>query len=231
MVRMIGMLFVILVIVSGCGESHDLELREVESEVDSIIGRLGRPNLNDPWHAYMTRVQAVTNPVLRAKYCMLQRRKLLQVELLGEDFESLSRMFDQVAIGLAPNPSTKPGTRWLVEDDCKAQIEKLSWMRRQLDRWRSFGERHWRDRTGSDDENRRAWCFAYRHCLGVYETALLMLEKRFDAYCLMLKATPEDRARARTLIESFLGRSIRSKDEMAKAWQLRCVSDEMKAIK
>ena len=57
-----------------------------------------------------------------------------------------------------------------------------------------------------------------------------MFEQQFEGRCRSYNATAEERARAKALVESFLGRPMRTKDEVRRDWQERKMSDEMRAL-
>lgn len=57
-----------------------------------------------------------------------------------------------------------------------------------------------------------------------------MFEQKFDGRCKSYNATAEERARAKELVEAFLGRPMRTRDEVLRDGQDRKMSDEMREL-
>lgn len=57
-----------------------------------------------------------------------------------------------------------------------------------------------------------------------------MFEQKFDGFCKSYNATAEERARAKELVEAFLGRPMRTGDEVLRDGRKRKVSDEMRVL-
>jgi len=221
---------VMCVLVLGCGKEPKPELGEIEGVIDAAIRTLGEPNKVNPWYRYTEVCQSTTNLELRAQYSRLRDEKLLLVEIVGEDYEKQSRLFTQVALGLS-GPRIKFSGRWTLEDDYAAQIAKLTWMRRQLNKWKPMVGKNSEMLRNESRDKYRAWKLCYQHCLGMYESCLYVFEKRFDEYSKMLQADEQERKRVRVMIESYLGRKIRTKEEMEESFRKNLKSEEMRAIK
>lgn len=199
---------------AGCGSRSDAELATIEPAVDKAISQLGAMGVRNQWDDYMRLFQATTNRELRAKYSRLCRQKLLAVEISGDDYGAQSRVFNRVADGLSPNPASLATQRWTIVDDCAAHIEKLKWMRRQLDKWKAVsGGRAEKLRADSPDKLKE-WRKAYGWCLDRYETDLNTLEGGFDFMCKVLRASDDERCRAKSLLEKYYDRPLRTKEEV-----------------
>ena len=230
MVRKIGLTIIAFSILAGCREKLDPELAAIEPVIDTAISQFRISGLLNQWTEYEKIVQATTNRELRALYSQFRRRKLLVVEIDGDDFETEARVFNLVAEGLLPNPTSSLAWRWTIEDDCAAHIERLKWMRRQLDKWKAMvGESSERLRLGNPAKFKE-WGRAYARCLGIYETSRAKIEERFDFMCGVLQSTDEERSRAKRMVEKYLGWQIRPKDVVEEHMRSGFKSEEMKAI-
>ena len=229
MVRTVGIALAAVMVLTGCGIRTDPELAAIEPEIDAAIARFGSGAWN-PWSRYSEIFQSTTNRELRAKYSRLRRQKLLAVEIEGEDYAAQARVFDRVATGLYPNPASTTAWRWTIEDDCAAHIERLKWMRRQLDKWKSIVGRR-ADRLREEDPAKfRAWNAAYQRSLNQYECDSYLLEFRFSDMCKTLLATELERSRAKAMVEKHLEHPLRTKEELEKVKRLGVRSEEMKAL-
>jgi len=229
MVRAFGFASVMALLVIGCGRDGDSDVRAIESEVDSVILKLGTPNLHNPWFRYVEMLKAITNRATKA-YCNAYRRnKLLAVELAGDDFEKLQRTFDKISISLLPTSTVKNG-RWTFEDEYSCALEQVEWIRRQLGRLREIGGSKPENHKREDVVKYDAWCKTYRYCLGRYENHLFMLENKFEEDRQFYKPSDEEYARTKAKIEAFLGHKIRSAAEMHEVWRNKVPSKEMDAI-
>lgn len=230
MVRKIGLVLIVLPAFAGCGKKIDPELALIEPVIDETISRFRMSGVRNQWDRYNELMQATTNRELRARYAQCCRRKLLAVEIGGDDYATQSRIFNRVAEGLLPDQTTTTAWRWTIEDDCAAHIGRLKWMRHQLDKWKTMvggsAERLCADNPAKFKE----WCESYASCLGKYETSRAMLEEGFDCMCKVLRATAEERRRAKMMVEDYLGWKIRPKEEVDALLQSGAKSEEMKAI-
>ena len=57
-----------------------------------------------------------------------------------------------------------------------------------------------------------------------------MFEQQFEGRCRSYNATTEERVRAEALVETFLGRPMRTEDEVRQDWRERKMSDERRAL-
>lgn len=214
----------------GCDRQKDPFLREVEKEADRAIQKLGEPNRRDPLLRVGDLIQSKTNRAVRAVCYRMLEDKLCDVKLLGDDYERQCSVFVNVWSWLMPYRWSETG-RWTIEDECKAKIRQFGWMRRELDRWKAMASNGESSRLRKDNPRKfESWRRAYRYCLGRYETSVASFERIFDSDCKRYHASDAERARAKALVESFLGRPMRTRDEVIRDRRERKMSDEMRAI-
>ncbi len=230
MVRHVFLGILLAMAAVGCDRRKDPFLREVEKEADCAIRRLGEPNRRDPLLRVGELIKSKTNRAVRAACYRILDDKLCDIKLQGDDYARQCRVFLTVWSWLLPYRWSETG-RWTIEDECKAKVRQLKWMRRELDRWKAMSSNGEAARLKKKDPVKfESWRRGYRYCLGRYESLVFSFEKQFDGLCEFRHATDEERSRAKALVETFLGRPMRTKEEMKRDWQERKVSDEMRAI-
>lgn len=216
--------------VLGCDGGKDPFLRKVEKEADRAIRRLGEPNVRDPLDRVGDLILSETNRAVRAACYRILDDKLCDVKLQGEDYERQCRVFVNVWSWLMPYRWSETG-RWTIEDECKAKIRQFGWMRRELDRWKAMASNGESVRLRKNNPQKfESWRRAYRYCLGRYETYVASFERIFDSDCKRYNATDEERTRAKELVEAFLRRPMRTRDEVLRDRQERKTSDEMRDL-
>jgi len=222
----------LLLALQGCRRQDGLVPREIEKEIDVAIRELGSFGLRSPWLHVTEMVGALSNGEVRAACRKMRQDKLYAVELRGTDYSQQLRLFEGVWVGLHPDDHVKGvGMPWEIEDECNAAVRRFRWMRRELDRWKGMV----RDGTAiqlknEDLQKYESWRHAYRWCLDLYESQVALFERRFDFFCKTYKSTAEERARAKALVETFLGRPMRTKEELDRDRQEHKMSDEMRAL-
>lgn len=232
MVKSAVVLCCLLLAVLGCRRQEGLVPREIEKEIDIAIRSLEAPGSRSPWLRVTEMVRSVSNAEARAACRKMRQDKLYAVELRGADYNRLLRLFEGVWVGLHSDSQVKDvGMTWRIEDECNAVVRRFRWMRRELDRWKEMV----RDGTAiqlkkEDLQKYESWRHAYRWCLDLYESQVVLFERRFDFFCKSYNATAEERARAKALVEAFLGRPMRTKEELDRDRQERKMSDEMRAL-
>lgn len=233
MVRKSAVLCCLLALsVQGCRRQNPLVPPEVEKEIDIAIQKLGNSNVMHPWRRVMEEMRAISNDEVRVACRQMKRARLFAVELTGDDYERLTRLFRNVWTGLLPYSGTKAGAgRWTIIDACEAEVRRFTWMRRELDRWKAMAQdgRAAKMRTESPVEYGN-WRRAYRYCLEEYESQVRLCELWFEDRCRDSHAIAEERERAKSLLEEFLGRPMRTKEELQKDRRERKTSDEMRAL-
>ena len=214
----------------GCDRGKDPFLRKVEKEADRAIRRLGEPNVRDPLDRVDDLIQLETNRAVRAVCYRMLQDKLCGINLQGDDYERQCRVFLTVWSWLLPYRWSET-ERWTIEDESRSNVQQFKWMRRVLDRWKAMAS------NGEDARLRRenpvkfeSWRRDYRYCLGRYESLVSMFEQKFDGFCKSYNATAEERARAKELVEAFLGRPMRTRDEVLRDRRERKTSDEMRDL-
>ena len=233
MVKGVAVLCCLLALaVQGCRRRDGLVPHEIEREIDVAIQKLGDPNIRRPWQRVTEKIRAISNEEVRVVCRRLRQDKLYAVELCGTDYNQQLRVFEKVWVGLHPDDQVKEaGNPWKIEDECKATVRLFMWMRRELDRWKEMVRDGSAIRLRNKDPGKYgSWRCAYRWCLDLYESQVSLFERRFDFYCALLGATADERARAKALVEAFLGRPMRTKEKLERARHGRIVSDEMQAV-
>lgn len=221
-----------MLVVVGCWRQDEGLPYEIEKEMTATIRRLGDANVQAPWSGLDKKMECVTNGKVRAEFHRRLQARLFAVELTGDDYERLTRLFRNVWIGLLPYSGTKAGGgRWTIIDACEADVRRFTWMRRGLDRWKAMAQngRAEKMRTESPVEYGN-WRRAYRYCLEEYESQVRLCELWFEDRCRDSHATAEERERAKSLLEAFLGRPMRTKEELQKDRRERKTSDEMRVL-
>jgi len=230
MVRHVFFDALLAVAVLGCEQREPPLLREVEKAADRAIARLGEPNLRDPLWQVDSLIESNTNQSVRATCLRILQDKLLAVELRGDDYARLGRAFWWVWVGLMPYRWSETG-RWTILDECNARIRQFGWMRRELNRWKAMSANGTAGLLKKENPHRfEIWRRSYRKCLNDYESLVSSFERTFDSDCAFYKSTDKERARAKALVEAFLGRPLRTKEELDKDRQERKMSDEMRAL-
>jgi len=230
MVKALGIVVVLNLLVAGCGNSVDVDVQQIETDTEFVLLKLGSPNLYRPWSRFDELVKSVTNRAMRARCYAMRRKKLLAVELTGDDYEKLARVFSRVSLDVLPNSCVKEGY-WTFEDECNASLDQLTWMRRQLDKWKAMVGAPSDKLNRDSPEKHAAWRNAYRLCLGSFESYLFMFENRFEDTRKSYRPSEEEYAHAKAKVERFLGHPVRSQEELRSSWHQKRLSDEMKAIK
>lgn len=230
MVRYIFFAVLLAVAAVGCDRQEDPFLREVEKEADRAIRRLGESNLRNPFAEVDKLIETETNRDVRATCVRILQDKLLSVEFRGDDYARLSRTFWWVWVGLMPYRWSKSG-QWTIEDECKSKVKQLKWMRRELDQWRLMTLNGESTRLRKENPAKfKTWRRSYRKCLHDYESYVSSSERVFDSDCKSYNASVEERERAKSLLEAFLGRPMRTKAELEKDRRERKASNEMRAL-
>ena len=214
----------------GCNRQKDSFLFKVEKEADRTIRRLGDPHLRNPFFRVNELIKTETNQSVRAVCYRILQDKLFAVELLGDDYEQQRRVFGDTWVGLMPHRWSARGG-WTIEDESKAKVRQLGWMRRELDRWKAMAANGEAARLKKENlEKFKSWRRSYRKCLSDYETYVSSFERIFDSDCKLYNASDAERTRAKALVEAFLGRPMRTRDEVLRDRRERKTSDEMRAL-
>lgn len=230
MVRHVPLVVLFVLVSVGCERQQDSFLREVEKEADRAIRRLGDPNVRDPILRVDELIKSETNRAVCAACYRVLQDKLCEVTLQGDDYDRQCRVFWNVWIWLMPYRWNETG-RWTIEDESKVRVRQFGWMRRELDRWERMvvhGEAARLKKATS--VKFESWRRVYRKCLSDYASCLSMFEMQFEGLCKSYNATDEERVRAKSFVEEFLGRPMRTKDEVRRDLRGRKTSDEMRAI-
>ena len=214
----------------GCDRQKDPFLREVEKESDRAIRRLRDPNVRNPFYWVDKLIGSETNRSTRATCLRIFQDRLCAVRLSGDDYKQQCLIFGDVWPRLMPYRWSESG-RWTIEDECNAKVRQFGWMRRELDRWKAMVDNGEAARLKKENLKKfESWRRAYLKCLSDYESTLPMFEQQFEGRCRSYNATAEERARAKALVEAFLGRPMRTKDEVRRDMRERKMSDEMRAL-
>ena len=230
MVRHFFFCVLLALLAVGCDRQKGPSLRKVEKEADRAIRKLGEPNRRDPLLRVGDLIQSETNRAVRAACYRFLQDKLCGIKLRGDDYERQCRVFLTVWSWLLPYRWSETG-RWTIEDECNAKIRQFGWMSRELDRWKTMVTNGEASQLKKENPVKfESWRRAYRYCLGRYESLVFSFEKQFDGFCKSYHASDEERSKAKALVATFLGRSMRTREEMRRDWQERKVSDEMRAI-
>jgi len=230
MVRYVFLAVLLALTAMGCNRQQDPFFRKVEKEAERAIQRLGDPDVREPFFWIDKLIGAETNRAVRTSCLRILQDKLLAIELRGNDYERSCRVYCLVWPRLMPYRWNENG-RWTIEDDCRSRIRQFGWMRRELDRWKAMVDNGEAARLKKENLKKfESWRRAYLKCLSDYESTLPMFEQQFEGRCRSYNATAEERARAKALVEAFLGRPMRTKDEVRRDWQERKMSDEMRAL-
>lgn len=230
MVRYAFLVVLLVLAAFGCDRQKDPFLREVEKETDRAIRMLGEPNRPDPLIRVGDLIRSTTNRAIRAASYRILTEKLCGVKLQGDDYERQCNVFLNVWSWLMPYRRSETG-RWTIVDESNAKILQFGWMRRELDRWKAMTSNGESAQLKKDSpEKFESWRRAYQYCLGRYELLMFSFEKQFDGLCEFRHATAEERARAKALVETFLGRPMRTKDEVRRDLREHKMSDEMRAL-
>ncbi len=208
----LGVLFVVMV--SGCGRHPGEVSLDVEAEMDDAIRMLGAPNRHSPWASLDAKITSIPDPAIRAACRSRFQDKLFRVELRGEDYDGLARLFRNVSLGLSPCRDSRIQA-WTAIDEYGAQLRRFTWMRRELDRWKAMVASGEAKRLAQEDPHKyERWRRAYRYCLHEYEWLLISCERKFEPLCRAERASEEERAQAKCLLEGFLGRPLRTNAEL-----------------
>lgn len=229
MVKTIHFVTVTCLLTLGCDRQIESDIQEVAEEVDAVIARLGEPNVQNPWAKYDEMVKTVTNRAIRAQCYALRRAKLLAVDLNGEDYKRSMRIFDVVSLTALPNSCVKNG-RWTFSDEYEAALSQLSWIRRQLDKWKSMVGIQADSMRERNPKKFAEWRGVYRYCLKRYESHLYMLENKFFDDRKFYNPCEDEYTETKEKVEAFLGHPIRSRDTLRSAWKQHKASDEMKNL-
>ena len=230
MVRHIIFGILLALAVVGCDGGKDPFLRKVEKEADSAIRRLGEPNVRDPLDRVGDLIQSETNRAVRAACYRMLQDKLCGIDLQDDDYERQCRVFLTVWSWLLPYRWSE-SERWTIEDESRSNVRQFKWMRRVLDRWKVMASNGEAARLKKENPVKfESWRRAYRYCLSDYESYTSSFERTFDSDCKFYHATAEECARAKALVEAFLGRSMRTREEVLQDRRERKMSDEMRAI-
>ena len=230
MVRLVFFCILLALATVGCDRQKDPSLREVEKVADRAIRRLGEPNVRDPLNRVGDLIQSKTNRAVRAACYRILQDKLYGIKLQGDDYERQCRVFLTVWSWLLPYRWSETG-RWTIEDESRSNVQQFKWMRRLLDRWKLMTSNGESARLRKDNPVKfESWRRDYRYCLERYESLVSAFEQKFDGFCKSYNATDEERTKAKALVEAFLGRPMRTRDEVIRDRRERKMSDEMRAI-
>lgn len=204
----------LVVVAFGCHRHQGAVPSDVEAEMDDAIRRFGAPNQRNPWSCLDERIMSIPDGTIRAACRSRFQDKLFAVELSGEDYERLARLFRNVELGLSPCREGR-GEGWTIVDEYRAQIRRFTWMRRELDRWKAKVVSGEAGRLAQEDPAKyERWRRAYRFCLHEYEWLLMSCERKFEPLCRAEQVSVAERARAKSLLEEYLGRPLRTDGEL-----------------
>lgn len=230
MVRYVSFGILLALTALGCDRGKDPFLRKVEKEADRAIRRLGEPNVRDPLFRVDKLIESETNRAVRAACYRILQDKVLAVELKGDDYDRLSRTFWWGWVVLMPYRWNET-RRWTIEDESHSKVRQLRWMRQELDRWKAMASNGEAARLKKENlEKFKSWRRSYRKCLSDYETYVASFERIFDSDCKRYNANDAERIRAKAFVEAFLGRPMRTREEVLRDRQERKTSDEMQAL-
>lgn len=213
---------------AGC-EKDSLRIR-IERDVDLIVSKVGKENTAPHWKRLLQLINDQTNEMTRAECHRIKFEKLLGVRLSIGDYKRQGMVFEEICSNLGFAPEFGPRLGMTMEELYDAQLKCISWMQSQLDVWRPRTTLNMSRLNSAERKEWEQWRDAYCKCRLIYLEKLAILEGRmqgdFDFYDIGV----EERKVIRKKVEEFLGRPIRTKEQIHENRKSCHNDDESKRI-